>query len=79
MADLEQAKHICEPARRDFITVNLDYRQMGVGGDDSWGARTHPEYMLPAQPYRYRFRLKPYTPDLGEPDALARQAFPAGE
>jgi len=31
---------------------------MGVGGDDSWGARPHPEYSLPAQEYSYRFRLK---------------------
>ncbi len=75
MDDLEQAKHINELPRRDFITVNLDYKQMGVGGDDSWGARTHPEYMLPAKPYTYRFRLKPYSKDMREPGALARQGF----
>jgi beta-galactosidase len=80
MDDLEQAKHINELPRRDFITVNLDYKQMGVGGDDSWGARTHPEYMLPAnQPYSYRFRLKPYTKDMGTPNTLARQALPKAE
>jgi beta-galactosidase len=76
MDDLEQAKHIHEPARKDFITVNLDYRQMGVGGDDSWGARTHEEYMLRAKAYSYRFRLKPYSPDMGQPNTLARQALP---
>jgi beta-galactosidase len=76
MDDLEQAKHIHEPARKDFITVNLDYRQMGVGGDDSWGARTHPEYMLPAKPYSYRFRLRPYSKDMGDANTLARQALP---
>ena len=75
MKDLEQAKHIHELPRRDFITVNLDDKQMGVGGDDSWGARTHPEYMLPAKPYTYRFRLKPYSPDMGEPSTLARQTL----
>jgi beta-galactosidase len=76
MGELEKAKHIHEPARADFITVNLDYRQMGVGGDDSWGARTHEEYMLRAKTYSYRFRLKPYSPDMGQPNALARQALP---
>jgi beta-galactosidase len=76
MDDLERAKHINEPARRDFITVNLDYRQMGVGGDDSWGARTHPEYTLPAKSYSYRFRLRPYSKDMGDANALARQALP---
>ena len=76
MDDLEHAKHINEPARRDFITVNLDYRQMGVGGDDSWGARTHEEYMLRAKTYSYSFRLKPCVPDMGQPNTLARQALP---
>ena len=41
------------------ITVNLDHRQMGVGGDDSGGAQPHKEYRLPAEHYEYRFRLVP--------------------
>ncbi len=76
MADLEQATHINELPRRDVITVNLDYKQMGVGGDDSWDARTHPEYTLPAQPYTYRFRLRPYSIDMGPTRTLARQELP---
>ncbi len=55
MWDLERARHVHELPRRDSITVNLDYKQMGVGGDNSWGARTHPEYTLPAGPYSYKF------------------------
>ncbi|HUV66185.1 MAG TPA: glycoside hydrolase family 2 TIM barrel-domain containing protein, partial [Sedimentisphaerales bacterium] len=66
MQDLENAKHINELPQRDIITVNLDYKQMGVGGDDSWGARTHPEYTLPTKPYRYSFRLMPCAPGLGD-------------
>jgi len=77
MADLEQAKHINELPSRDFITVNLDYRQMGVGGDDSWGARPHDQYLLPAdKPYRHAFRLRGYAPDLGDIDELARLKLP---
>ncbi len=76
MEDLEKAMHINELPRRDFITLNLDYRQMGVGGDDSWGARPHPEYTLPAKPYTYRFRLKPYSKDMGDANTLARQTLP---
>jgi beta-galactosidase len=41
------------------ITVNLDHRQMGVGGDDSWGAQPHNEYRLPVMHYDYKFRLEP--------------------
>ncbi len=44
-----------EPA--DFVALNLDWKQMGVGGDTSWGARTHPEYTLPVKEYSYSFRL----------------------
>jgi beta-galactosidase len=76
MQDLESAKHMHELPRRDIITVNLDYKQMGVGGDDSWGARPHPEYTLPAEKYRYSFRLSPYAPNLGDMDRIARQRLP---
>jgi beta-galactosidase len=76
MQDLEKAKHIHELPQRDTITVNLDYKQMGVGGDDSWGARTHPEYTLPAKSYHYRLRLMPYAPTLGDILNLTRRDFP---
>ena len=76
MQDLEDARHVHELPRRDIITVNLDHRQMGVGGDNSWGARTHPEYTLPAEKYRYRFRLTPYAPSLGDMGRVARCRLP---
>jgi beta-galactosidase len=59
MSELERAKHAAEIQMSKEITVNLDYRQMGVGGDDSWGAQPHAEYRLPAKTYQYKFRLKP--------------------
>jgi hypothetical protein len=31
MADLEGADHIHELPRRDFLTLNIDYAQKGVG------------------------------------------------
>ena len=39
-------------------TVNIDFAQMGLGGDDSWSPRVHEQYRLPAKPYSYSFRLK---------------------
>jgi len=76
MWNLERARHIYEPQRRETITVNLDYQQMGVGGDNSWGARTHPEYTLPAGAYSYSFRLRPYTPAMGDIGSIVRCALP---
>ncbi|NID10541.1 glycoside hydrolase family 2 TIM barrel-domain containing protein [Fibrivirga algicola] len=46
--------------RGNTTIVNIDYQQMGLGGDDSWTPRTHAEYQLPAnRPYSYSFRLRP--------------------
>ena len=59
MSELERAKHSAEIRMSKDTTVNLDHRQMGVGGDDSWGAQPHAEYRLPARHYEYRFRLEP--------------------
>ena len=45
--EIECADHVHElPAVRHTV-VRCALMQMGVGGDDSWGARTHPEYLLP--------------------------------
>jgi beta-galactosidase len=77
MEDLEKATHVNELPRRDTITLNLDLRQMGVGGDDGWGARPHAEYTLDAKPYAYRFRLRPYAPSMGSLDEVARRGVPS--
>ncbi len=45
----------------EIISLNIDFKQMGVGGDNSWGARTHPEYTLPAGEYFYSFRIRPFS------------------
>ena len=58
MDDLAGARHPFEIPERDFITVNIDYKQMGVGGDTSWGAKTHTQYTMPAGSYSYSFVLK---------------------
>ncbi|UCG59262.1 MAG: DUF4981 domain-containing protein [Phycisphaerales bacterium] len=77
MQDLEKATHANELPTRENITVNLDYKQMGVGGDDSWGARTHPNYTLPPRRYSYRFRLRPYSPAMGDIRTVARRSLPS--
>ncbi|UCF42931.1 MAG: beta-galactosidase, partial [Planctomycetota bacterium] len=79
MEDLERARHINELPERDTIALNLDYKQMGVGGDDGWGARPHPQYRLPCKPYSYSFRIRPYSPEMGSVETLARQAFTVEE
>ena len=66
-------KHWYKITRRDNIYLNFDYRQMGVGGDNSWGARTHPEFTLPGtEKYTYSYYLHPYDSSMGEIQKVAR-------
>jgi beta-galactosidase len=51
-------KHLNDLERKPFTDFNVDYRQMGVGGDDSWGARTHKQYMLQEREYSYKFIME---------------------
>ena len=76
LQDLEQADHTFELNRRNFLTFNIDYKQMGVGGDNSWGARPHPEYLLLAKPYSYCFRLTPLSGENeGSLEKLIKRSF----
>lgn len=43
----------------DFVYLNIDHAQMGVGGDNSWGLICLPEYQLDAKSYAYRYRVAP--------------------
>lgn len=52
-------RHISDVVPRDLTSVNIDYKQQGVGGDDSWGAWTHDEYRLREKSYQYSFRICP--------------------
>ena len=47
--ELENAEHPYELPEIHYTVVRVAMQQMGVGGDNSWGARTHPEYLLPAE------------------------------
>ena len=44
---------------RPEIYLNIDYRQMGVGGDNSWGALPHDKYRLFPKAYSYTFKINP--------------------
>jgi beta-galactosidase len=64
------SKHPPDIQRRDLVCLTLDHAQMGVGGDDSWGARVHPQYTLPAKGYSFTLTLRPLRPG-DDPGSLA--------
>ena len=44
---------------RDEVILSVDLAQRGVGGDTSWGALPHEQYLLKAKEYSYGFVIKP--------------------
>ncbi len=51
--------HPTDLVRRDEVCLNIDYGQMGVGGDDSWGAWPHKQYLLQEREYKHSFVIRP--------------------
>jgi beta-galactosidase len=60
--DVEQAAYSWQLTQRPQVYLNLDLRQMGVGGIDSWSRNAYPlePYRIPGnQAYSYSFTLRP--------------------
>ncbi|MFD0750009.1 glycoside hydrolase family 2 TIM barrel-domain containing protein [Mucilaginibacter calamicampi] len=56
--DLEKVRHSFELPERDFINLNIDLNVHGLGGNDSWGAKTMSKYTIDGKkPYHYGFVL----------------------
>lgn len=51
--------HIYDIRKRPFVNVNIDYFQMGIGGDNSWGAWPQQKYMLQAGNYVFKYKIVP--------------------
>lgn len=48
--------------KKPMVWLNIDHRQMGVGGDNTWGAQVHPEYTITPHEWQYSFTISPITP-----------------
>lgn len=60
--DLTNNLHSYLLPENDSITWRLNYKQMGLGGDNSWGAKPLDKYQIPAnQTYEYTYTLKPIS------------------
>ena len=57
--ELENAMHAYELPQVHYTVVRVALMQMGVGGDDSWGAPVHPEYHIDVtKPLELTFRFR---------------------
>ena len=61
--ELETAAHAYELPRSAHTYVRVSAMQMGVGGDDTWGAKTHPEFLPGAEkPVEFSFTFHARKP-----------------
>lgn len=58
-ASLNESKKSRVLKRGDKTYVHIDYKQIGLGGDDSWSPRVHKEYLLDGSEYSFSFILAP--------------------
>ncbi len=52
-------RHTNDVKPRELTQVDIDMQQMGVGGDNSWGAQPLEKYRLRDKKYEYSFVIKP--------------------
>ena len=65
-------RHWWELQPRNLVSLGIDHWQMGVGGDTSWGALAHREYVIWPQPLSFHCVLTPFSAREGVAAALAR-------
>ena len=73
--DMERAGYTFQMQRHPQVFLNLDWKQMGAGGIDSWSANAYPmaPYRIPSdQAYSYKYRLAPVEGDFS---ARTREKF----
>jgi len=58
--EMEKARYSFEMNRDEAIYLNIDHKQMGVGGIKSWGERPLEKYMLNTGAYNYSFVIIPF-------------------
>ena len=57
--EMENARHPFDLPQIHYTVIRASMQQMGIAGDDSWGARVHPEYLLDTSKkmtFTFRFR-----------------------
>ncbi|WP_372757742.1 glycoside hydrolase family 2 TIM barrel-domain containing protein [Mariniflexile sp.] len=57
----KQQRHTTDIQKRDFVNINIDYGQTGIGGDNSWSekALAHPEFRIQAGDLEYSYTITP--------------------
>ncbi|MDG1729158.1 MAG: glycoside hydrolase family 2 TIM barrel-domain containing protein [Algibacter sp.] len=59
--DKKMQRHTIDIVKRDFVNINIDHKQMGVGGDNSWGAMPHKEYRIQPKNLSFMYTISKIT------------------
>ncbi|TGE04692.1 glycoside hydrolase family 2 TIM barrel-domain containing protein [Hymenobacter fodinae] len=54
----KKQQHPTDVKMRGTVTLQIDHKQRGVGGDNSWGALPHDQYRLLDKKYSYSYTLR---------------------
>ncbi len=55
----ENNRHTTDLKPKEHVNLNIDYRQMGVGGDTSWSMLPYQPYLIFPEPMKYTFTITP--------------------
>ncbi len=57
-------RHLTDPKAEKLVDLFIDYRMMGLGGDNSWGAIAHDQYLIHTgkqNAIEYNFTIVPFS------------------
>jgi Beta galactosidase small chain len=74
LENLDQAKHTYDLVKEEFITLNLNHQQHGLGSS-SCGPDVLDQYKLKGEDFEFQFRLKPFSKNLISPFELTKQTI----
>ena len=70
----KKSMHTVDMNEKNLIHIDIDQLQMGVGGEDSWGAQPLEEYQLTPKKYIYHFSMRIIEPS-DEPISIYKNRF----
>ncbi|MBT8307798.1 MAG: DUF4981 domain-containing protein, partial [Maribacter sp.] len=57
--ETKQQRHTTDIIKRDLVNINIDYKQMGVGGDNSWGYMALDKYQIQPKDMSFSYVIRP--------------------
>lgn len=60
--------------KKDMVWINIDDINMGVGGDNTWGAQVHPEYTITPEDRSYSYTIE-YIPMGKDPVEMSHKKW----